>query len=383
MKSPSFKNFIYQDDKKTQAAIDLESILNLKNDLAINILFNLIKRNRIHRKYTNSANYLVCLMSSEYYSGKYIRKHCNKEWRHTIDNCRLTYVKVRKAIELLSEKKLITIMKGHNYTGMATRIFLSPYFFYRLLEDMDFSTDDLFINNLSKIARIYSIGEDRSSLELKKKFNFAFCRNELKEIIGGTTLEIESNLVKINSAFGKHNELFYERIFGNDTTKLGRFSAVLHRIPSKLRKAIFEKGGYIELDFKSFNINALFYHYRGHRYTGSDFYMDIIEAMRITDNKMFYRGIVKKASLCVFGNIGKVKATNSVREAFYREKAYKKGIEKDFIEAFEKVAYELKDVFYTEQFNWCQNVESSIVEKLSLEMIKDNLLPWMIHDCIY
>ena len=77
---------------------------------------------------------------------------------------------------------------------------------------------------------------------------------------------------------------------------------------------------------------------------------------------------------------------NAIRKLLYDNHLRIKGdyLENRIITAFEKIIPELKEIFFTAQFKWCQNIESKIIESIVLKMIEeDHLLPWMVHDCVY
>ena len=136
-------------------------------------------------------------MDKNVYSGK----NAKGEWGEIINNCHLTYGKVKKAVTLLSDRNLVLFVKAHRSprsSGTASMVYLLSNFYSNIIKNMNLSTDDLFLEGFSKIVETYFVDGEKG-----KKDHIAACRNNLKEIIGKVDSETEGNLLRINSVFWK------------------------------------------------------------------------------------------------------------------------------------------------------------------------------------
>ena len=372
--------------------------------MATGILLNIMSRERVssyfRKKNKYCSNYVCVFMSPNTYTGT-----------------GTSYRDVKRAVDSLFERKLIKIVKGHNYQSIGgrnitTRLYLSENFYSKLVDGMKIYDDESFLFEFSKIIKLYysmkkTTGISNRELKyrsLELSYNYSYCKDKSKDVfgknirlfrgkpkknpfpyIGRSTSELEKILWEINSSFKNYTEFQYHRVFGKTINEYGRFYNQIQYLPSELRKAIFTKGGYVELDFKTFNISSLYYLHTGHNYLGSDIYMDILKAIPslkgINDEKLEnYRKIIKPIVNTIFGVSSRLEAINSIHQTLLRKRICS---EEEILTAFETVAYEIKEFFYTMKIEWCQNIESKIIEKLMLEMVKDGLLPFSVHDCIY
>lgn len=194
-----------------------------------------------------------------------------------------------------------------------------------------------------------------------------------------------SSLDRINKYLKNNNEinLQYKRVFGETLHEYGRFYNSFQTIPKKLREKVLKEKDWIELDYTSCLINILYIIETGKMYDG-DIYFDLLKKLNLSND---YRSLLKELLIIALNTKNKNSAIKAIRKLlidnglYNKENWFSSEIILNILNVFESYKYLKKYLYYNSSY-FTQNIESNIISKLMLEMIKDNILPISIHDCI-
>ena len=267
----------------------------------------------------------------------------------------------------------------------------------------------------------YNDGKDKDSVIFREKVKNKKIR---LDITVPPTILNEINDVNSFLTSKGFSELAYQRIFGSSVNKGGRIFNIFQTIPKDLRKKIYEQEGWEEIDFPSFNPSLLYYIALGPisgKKIGADIYDSFLQACNLPSD---YRPIAKKIMLMVIGTKSRSLAEKAVTQflsqevglytSYYgvdtehdawdnavnfdmsqlRYDQYKldSGINpklipfkmntKFLLDTLERVHEPIKHFFYCDIHYLVQNLESKIILKIIQEMMRLDILPITIHDCV-
>jgi hypothetical protein len=257
---------------------------------------------------------------------------------------------------------------------------------------------------------------------------------KIKKLITGTTPEIEERIKSINSGIisspilPEHLKPYflYNKIFGKEVSLGGRNYSVFNRIEKKDRRILLDQIGYSELDTKNLGLQVMYKTLTGkfyfEIYPDHDFYEDFIERLTILDYDLnpktikalrpFVKKIISAALSCSsehewrgmveFGEKEESLRTIGIeyadgdrsRENPKRWKEYLRNHKLDIetpkppmirfqdlviaLSSFEP----LREHWFKARHGYIQNIESRMMDRLSLDAISDGYPPLTIFDSI-
>ncbi len=321
-----------------------------------------------------------------YYSSKdaYSKKHhFNKEYYNNfVKPYKLTYNLVINAIALGREFNIFRIHKG-KWGYDCSQVWINDPIEWRInAEDFPLKT------YLQIIAPYYKQDTDKPSAILRDKSKDATGNllpydkrsRKYKKVKNNFETPCSKDTIaevdKINAGLPK--QLQYTRVFGKTENEYGRLFGILNRLSKRLRAKICNMYDLTEIDFTNFNVNLFYLIANGKKYEG-DFYNDIMKSVGIPEDEYSkHRKTFKKLCLCIFGTENKTHAQQSVMSTLMKEHLFLKP--KEIVEAIEKQCPEIKDYIFNPITSIAQRMESKIIITIANEMLKDNLMPFLIHD---
>ena len=203
----------------------------------------------------------------------------------------------------------------------------------------------------------------------KKEFNF----------MSGCDEKTINEILKINKHLAFR--LGHKRIFGINESLNGRLYGPLTYLKKIERDVICKAYNLIELDYTNFNLNCIYLHITREKYDGN-IYNDILNRLKLP---LEYRSMIKIFIISIISCNKKSTVMGVINDQLIKKGLYTQFKDlnitcKTIIDTIEKVCWEIKEYFYCDLSGELQNIESNIIVKIALEMIKDNIMPWLLHD---